>query len=199
MTAVCFFMPALFRYLTHPEVQVDPALPVPSWGLSAIGRARVMALVAKGWLRGTTQVIASAERRWKRPNQLRSLWECGWKFAAPCTKMIALRLAICRQRSLKPSPTTLFAFPDTSIRGWERARDAQDRIVREAEVVLGRNNVGDVLFVGHGAVGTLLYYHYANVQINRVHDQPSGGGHYFAIKKAGREVAHGWRRMEDPP
>jgi broad specificity phosphatase PhoE len=32
------------------------------------------------------------------------------------------------------------------------------RIVREVEHILARNRAGDVLFVGHGAVGTLLFY-----------------------------------------
>jgi broad specificity phosphatase PhoE len=43
-----------------------------------------------------------------------------------------------------------FAHPLVSIQGWERAIDAQLRIVREVEHVLARNRAGDVLFVGHG-------------------------------------------------
>jgi broad specificity phosphatase PhoE len=92
-----------------------------------------------------------------------------------------------------------FAQPTVSIRGWERAIDAQLRIVREVEHVLARNRAGDVLFVGHGAVGTLLFCHYAGVAIDRTHDQPAGGGHYFAFIKDRRRVVHPWRRMEDLP
>jgi hypothetical protein len=47
-----------------------------------------------------------------------------------------------------------FGQPLDSIRGWERAIDAQVRIVRDVEHVLARNRSGDVIFVGHGAVGT---------------------------------------------
>src|SRR5262245_45577051 len=54
-------MTRLVRYLTHPEVQIDPAVPVPSWRLSAVGRVRVRALIQAGWLRGTTQVVSSPE------------------------------------------------------------------------------------------------------------------------------------------
>jgi broad specificity phosphatase PhoE len=78
-----------------------------------------------------------------------------------------------------------FARPVVSVQGWERAIDAQSRIVREVEHVLARNRVGDVLFVGHGAVGTLLYCHYAARAIDRALDQPSGGGHCFAFAKGG--------------
>jgi broad specificity phosphatase PhoE len=60
-----------------------------------------------------------------------------------------------------------------------------------------RNRPGDVLFVGHGAVGTLLFCHHAGHLIDRVHDQPAGGGHVFAVARDGRRVLHAWRRMEE--
>ncbi len=56
---------------------------------------------------------------------------------------------------------------------------------------------GDVLFVGHGAVGTLLFCHYAGHAIDRRHDQSAGGGHVFAFTRDGRKILHGWRRMEE--
>ena len=49
-----------------------------------------------------------------------------------------------------------FAHLSVCVRDWERAVDAQARIVHEVEAVLDRNLHGDILFVGHGAVGTLL-------------------------------------------
>ncbi|WP_306235158.1 hypothetical protein [Bradyrhizobium sp. Bra64] len=45
--------------------------------------------------------------------------------------------------------------------------------MREAEAVLARNRPGDILFVGHGAVGTLLFCHFSGHPIDRVHDQPA--------------------------
>ena len=89
-----------------------------------------------------------------------------------------------------------FANPLTSIRGWERAIDAQSRIVREAGSVLARDRSGDVLFVGHGAVGPLLFCHYSGRAIDRAHDQPAGGGNYFAFIKDGCRILHPWRPME---
>jgi broad specificity phosphatase PhoE len=89
-----------------------------------------------------------------------------------------------------------FAQPLVSVQGWERAIDAQLRIVREVEHVLARNRTGDLLFVGHGAVGTLLLCHYSGFAIDRAYDQPAGGGHYFSFVKEGRRMVHTWRRME---
>src|SRR3981189_1101515 len=89
-----------------------------------------------------------------------------------------------------------FTQPVASIRGGERAFGGKCRILREVEPVLARDRAGDVLFVGHGAVGTLLFCHYSGFAIDRAYDQPAGGGHYFAFVKHGRRVLHPWRRME---
>ncbi|QOZ71426.1 histidine phosphatase family protein [Bradyrhizobium arachidis] len=189
---------SIVRYLTHPQVQIDPDVPVPQWGLSPIGRARTEALAQASWLARTTQVISSGERK-----------------AIETAEIIAIRLGIMieireamheNDRSatgfLKPAEfeqvaDQFFAEPHLSVRGWERAIDAQARIVREAEAVLARNRPGDILFVGHGGVGTLLFCHTAGCPIDRVHDQPAGGGNLFAFARDGRQVVHGWRRMEE--
>ena len=56
-------MTNLVRYLTHPQVRIDPAIPVPSWGLSEVGRARTQAIAGTGRLWATTQIICSGERK----------------------------------------------------------------------------------------------------------------------------------------
>lgn len=188
----------LVRYLTHPQVQIDPAVPVPHWSLSTVGRARTEMIANAGWLAGTTQIVASGERK-----------------AIETAEIIVSRLGIIieirqamheNDRSatgfLKPAEfeavaDQFFAEPHLSVRGWERAIDAQARIIREAEAVLARNRPGDILFVGHGAVGTLLFCHTAGHPIDRVHDQPAGGGHVFAFARKGRQIVHAWRKMEE--
>jgi broad specificity phosphatase PhoE len=144
-------MSTLVRYLTHPQVQVDPTVPVPSWGLSAVGRARVLAMVAAGWLRGTKQVIASAERK---------ALETAEPIASALGVQVEVRDAMHENdrsatgflppREFEAVADQFFAHPDKSIRGWERARDAQKRIVREAEAVLSRSHEGHVLLLGTG-------------------------------------------------
>ncbi len=188
----------IVRYLTHPQVQIDPDVPVPQWGLSPIGRTRTEALANASWLANTTQIISSGERK---------AIETAGIIAGPLGIMIEIREAMHENdRSatgfLKPAEfeqvaDRFFAEPHLSVRGWERAVDAQARIVREAEAVLARNRPGDILFVGHGAVGTLLFCHVAGHPIDRVYDQPAGGGHGFAFAKQSRRILHPWRRMED--
>ncbi len=188
---------SLVRYLTHPQVQIDPAVPVPQWGLSEIGRARTTALAASGTLTGTSLLISSAEKK-----------------AVETAEILAAKLGLAAQvrkamhendRSttgfLVPSEfetvaDQFFARPSENIRGWERAVDAQARIVREIKAALASPTEGDVLFVGHGAVGTLLYCHLADVAIDRRYDQPAGGGNYFTFDRDSRRILHSWRSME---
>jgi broad specificity phosphatase PhoE len=91
-----------------------------------------------------------------------------------------------------------FVEPSQSIRGWERAVDAQTRIVAEVTEALARHQTGDILFVGHGGVGTLLRCWLANMPIDRRHDQPGGGGGcIFSFNLTGRKPLGGWVMLED--
>jgi broad specificity phosphatase PhoE len=191
-------MSGIVRYLTHPQVAIDTTIPVPKWSLSSIGRTRTETLAKKGWLSDTTRIVSSAERK-----------------AVETAEIIARQLNITvevreamheNDRSatgfLQPTEfeavaDQFFRDPLVSIRRWERAIDAQERIVGEVELVVAREQTGDILFVGHGAVGTLLFCHYSGLPISRIHDQPAGGGCCFAFEKDGRRILHPWRRVED--
>ena len=86
-----------------------------------------------------------------------------------------------------------FAHPEQSIHGWERAVDAQSRIVRAVENIKGDS----VAIVSHGAVGTLLYCHLAGKPIDRRWDQPpNGGGNYYGFTLSPRKVFSWWHAFD---
>lgn len=187
----------LLRYLTHPQVRIDPSVSVPDWGLSDIGAARVAAFVERGAARGATRIVASAERK-------------AIETAGPIAASLGLGIDVREgmhenDRSatgfLPPAEfeqvaDAFFASPEASVRGWERAVDAQVRIVRETEAVVAAHRGGDLLLVGHGGVGTLLLCHLGAMPIARDHDQPAGGGNVFAFNLGTRTIVHGWVAME---
>jgi len=191
-------MTNVVRYLTHPQVNIDPTIPVPRWGLSEVGKARTDAVTITGPLSGTTRVISSGERKAIETAEI---------IAAKLGVDVEVREAMHENdRSatgfLVPDEfeavaNQFFGQPHISIRGWERAVDAQLRIVEEVEQVLARDTPGDVLLVGHGGVGTLLYCHYSGLEIARAHDQLAGGGCFFAFRSHDRRVLHAWRRLEE--
>lgn len=189
---------AIVRYLTHTDVVIDPNIPVPQWRLSAIGRARAEMAARAEWLRDTTQIVSSAERKAVETAEIIAA-ALGLEFEIRPRMHENDRSAtgVLSQSEFQAMADRFFASPTVSVRGWERAIDAQARIVAEAEEVLSRERPGDVLLVGHGGVGTLLYCHYSGLAIDRKHDQiPGGGGCYYALRKSARTILHGWRRIE---
>jgi broad specificity phosphatase PhoE len=189
---------SIVRYLTHPQVNIDPAIPVPDWGLSDIGRARAAAVGGLRQLSRTMQIICSGERKAIETAEIIAA-----KLNLPIEVRDAMHENDRRATGFLPPDEfqavadRFFAHPELSVRGWERAIDAQSRIVREVEHVLARHQPGDILFVGHGGVGTLLYCHYLGVAIDRAYDQPAAGGCFFAFTGESRLVQHSWRPIED--
>lgn len=192
-------MPGTARYLTHPQVLIDPAIPVPRWSLNAAGAARVAALAAApGALRATRRIISSDEAK-------------AIETAMPLAHALGLTVEIRplmheNDRSatgfLPPTEfesmaDAFFAQPDDSQRGWEPARTAQARILAEVDATLAMDSAGDVLFVGHGGVGTLLYCALSGQAIDRRFDQgPGGGGNWFGFDIDSRRAGPGWQAME---
>jgi broad specificity phosphatase PhoE len=191
----------VFRYLTHPQVHIDPKIPIPSWELSDLGRSRVDSLAQSGWLGGTKHIIASIEAKATQTGKiLATSLGIGVSVRPGMHENDRSATGFLQPKEFEATANQFFEHPTKSVRGWETAVRAQVRIVTAVEAALSDiHGDGDVLFVGHGAVGTLLYCHYARLAISRKHDQPTGGGSYFSVRLKGREVLHSWRAMEIAP
>ena len=120
-------MPRIF-YISHPEVVIDPEVPVPDWGLSPLGRVRMARFAQGPELKNVTSIWSSAER-----------------------KAVDGALILGAALSLNPQAhedlgendrsstgyvapprfwdlvEAFFASPDESMEGWETARAAQAR------------------------------------------------------------------------
>lgn len=91
-----------------------------------------------------------------------------------------------------------FAQPSESIRGWERAIDAQARIIGAVERIVSTTpGMGHIVIVSHGGVGTLLLCHLKGVSISRMEEQPgTAGGNYFLFQMPEGTLVHGWQPIE---
>ncbi len=183
-------------FLTHAQVAIDPAVPVPEWPLLPAGRTRHLAFNGRDVIKDITALYCSAER--KAIDGAEILAE-----ATGLTPIIREALGENDRSStgFLPPPEfqatadLFFAHPEQSIRGWERAIDAQRRVVEAVNQILAEDrSSGHIAIVSHGGVGTLLLCHLTGSPISREMDQPgSGGGNYFAFVRATRSVLHGWR------
>lgn len=180
-------------FLTHAQVKIDPDIPVPDWGLSDLGRTRHTRFAQDPVLAQVTAVYSSEERK---------AWEAAQIYAAALTIAHQTVHALHENdRSatgyLKPDEfeevaDAFFASPAKSIRGWERAVDAQARVVRAIGLIIDAAPSGNLLVVAHGAVGALLRCHLEGVEISRTYDQPAGGGNYFTFDRQSMTPASGW-------
>lgn len=185
-------------YITHPQVQIDPDVPVPDWGLSAIGRARAEACSRQPWVRKLTRIISSAERKAIETAEiLASATGLQIEIEPSMHENDRSATGFLKPPKFETAADWFFAHPEESYHGWERAIDAQTRIVGVVNAILADHDVTKpIAFVGHGGVGTLLKCHLAGIPISRQQDQPGGGGNLFRFSLADRRVSCDWTAME---
>ena len=187
-------------FITHPDVTMDPAIPVPDWPLSATGRARMRTALARPWVRAIRAIHSSTERK-----AIDAATILADGLGLPFTTMSALgendrsATGYLPKAEFESVADAFFAQPEHSIRGWERAIDAQRRITAAVHAILASAPPdGDIAIVAHGAVGALLICALESLPISRTQDQPPGnGGFYFPIDTRTRLVRHGWVGIDD--
>ncbi|QZZ37288.1 phosphoglycerate mutase family protein [Nitratireductor kimnyeongensis] len=179
-------------FITHPEVIVDPTVAVEDWRLSTTGRERM------------TRFAASVAAQ-----NIDTIWSSMEKKALEAATILAAK----RRIDVKTDPTlgendrsatgflppeefervadAFFAQPTRSIRGWERAIDAQHRIHAAVQRISAEGASGDIAVIAHGAVGTLLLCKLRDEPIDRTHDQPFQG-HFWSATLPDLRILHGW-------
>ncbi len=190
-------------YITHPQVRIDPTVPVPEWGLSETGAQRAREASHLPWAQALQRIVSSAEN--KAIETARILAETS---GAEIEIIEAMHENDRSATGFLPPPEFekaadwFFAHPEESFHGWEKAIDAQARIVSAVKTVLDRHDPQQpIAFVGHGGVGTLLKCHIEGRGISRSKDQPPGGGNLFRFSIADFSLAAAsptcdWTAME---
>jgi broad specificity phosphatase PhoE len=206
-------MPLIY-YISHPDVIKSPDVPVPRWPLSARGRERMAALLARPWVSSLTAVYCSDEQKALDGAAILA----GHLGLTPIVRPALGEVdrsstGYLPEEEHAAAARALFERPDESARGWETARHAQERIVRTVEKITFetefgerefalRNSVSnsDVAIVAHGAVGTFYLCYLKGVPISMAEAQPGrDGGYYYCFDAATRRLVHGWTRIEPSP
>lgn len=193
----------LALYLTHPQVQMHPSVPVPLWSLSDGGRQRVASFLARRTIPAGAFIFSSRETKAMQMADMLS--------EMTGTPVLSDHLMGENDRSatgflppalFEQTADSFFAHPQASIEGWERAIDAQARIVATVDLALHAVPPDiPAIFCGHGAVGTLLKCHFGGLPISRNEDQSrrgvQGGGNGFVFDMKTRALLTDWTPMED--
>lgn len=185
-------------YVTHPQVAIDPDIPVPKWGLSPLGRERAERAAQSPWAGQLGRIISSDETK--------AILTAGILAHAAGIEVEIGEDMGENDRSatgflvpdeFEKAANWFFAHPEQSFHGWERAIDAQARIVAAVDKILADHDPGrPIAFVGHGGVGTLLKCHLAGNPIARDRDQPAGGGNLYAFNLRDRRLLCDWAAMD---
>lgn len=185
-------------YITHPQVKIDASVPVPDWGVSAVGRARAETCARQPWVRDLSRIVCSGERKAiETAELLASATGVDVEIHPEMHENDRSATGFLAPPEFEKAADWFFAHPDESYRGWERAIDAQARIVGAVNAILATHDTNSpIAFVGHGGVGTLLKCWMSGVPINRQRDQPGGGGNLFCFSLADRRVSCDWTAME---
>ncbi|TWI41946.1 histidine phosphatase family protein [Mesorhizobium tianshanense] len=189
-------MPTAF-FITHPEVTVDPAQPVPAWRLSDRGVARMRTFAGSAVLSGLTSIWSSSEAK---AIEAAGLLAAGFGVPVQVDEHLGENdrsaTGFLPPVDFERVADAFFANPHESVRGWERAVDAQERVVGAVFRILGSHRAGDLAFIAHGGVGTLLLCKLLDAPISRSRDQPSQG-HFFAFDLQSCQIIHEWRSIDE--
>lgn len=181
-------------YICHPEVVIDPKVPVPEWGLSPAGFSTMPRLLP---------VLPVSD--------LASVWSPTEQKACDGARVIAERFEVphfensdlaendrsatgyLEQSDFDIAVEAFFGAPETSYRGWETARDARDRIVAAVDAMCAEAPDGDIALVAHGGVGALLNGAVKDAPISRA-TASYGYGSWFVFDRESRALITDWQR-----
>lgn len=187
-------------YLSHPEVLIDPLVPVPQWGLSARGRGRAIAAAGLRFYRRVERIVSSDETKAiETATIFAESLGLGIEIGSGLHENDRSATGFLPPQEFEATADQFFREPGLSVRGWEKAATAQARIISSIASALAKTPDCPTLFVGHGGVGTLLWCHCAGKSIDRAYDQPrNGGGNIYQFDLDPPFVVHPWRPMDTP-
>jgi broad specificity phosphatase PhoE len=184
-------------YLSHPEVKIDPQRAVSDWEISEQGRRRLIAASKRGWPGRGWRLIASPEVKAQQTAEFLSN-----AFALPLHTHPDMGEVDRSATGYLPYDAhealadALFAQPAIGPQGWESAQAASQRITKAFQEVLAEVS-DNMIFVGHGAVGSFLWCALTKTPISRAADQRRCGSFWAgSMGPDGFVPVHPWQALE---
>ncbi len=187
--------------ITHPDVIIDPQVPVPEWPLSAAGQERMRKLFNQTWVATLGAVYCSAERKaMDGADILATHLGLSYHIVPDLGEVDRSSTGYLPRSEHDAAARELFDHPDQSIHGWETARAAQARIIGAVEAAIDRDqsNNRNLAIVSHGGVATLYLCHIKRCPISRGEIPPPGknGGYYYCFDIETKSLVHDWKPID---
>jgi len=185
-------------FLTHPEVAIDPMVPVPQWPLNATGRKRMERFAqALSGVRLSAIRASTEQKAMDGAAILAEHLDLPYRTSEDLGENDRSATGYIAPPEFWEVVHAFFANPHESIRGWERAIDAQTRIVKAVSRIAAEES-GNILVVSHGGVGCLLMAHLQKVEIGREsRPQHPGGGCFFVMDRETLSLRQDWHTIEE--
>jgi broad specificity phosphatase PhoE len=185
-------------FITHPEVTVDRAIPITEWDLSLIGRQRLEALITQPWTTTIEAIFASPERKARTTaERIASVRQLPITYLPDLSEKDRSATGFLEPPVYRQLRDAFFAHPNESIQGWERANDAQRRVLHAIEQAKEQTPANaNIAIISHGGVGTLVLNQVQQIEI-RKDDLPPGQGYYFLFTKDTGTLIHHWKPIDE--
>ena len=185
--------------ITHPDVVIDPMVDITEWSLSPRGKARMKKLLAQPWVEDVRSVYCSAERKARDGAEiLAEFLSLEYEVIKELGEIDRSSTGYLPREEHEAAARKLFEYPEQSNRGWETARDGQERMARAIETLVSKDQgEGDIAIVSHGGVATLYLCRLKDRPIS-IEEAPPGanGGYYYCFDTESKSLLHGWKRID---
>lgn len=189
----------MYYYITHPDVVIDPNVPVPQWPLSDVGLARMEKALRLPFVGKLEAVYCSMEQKARDgAGILGAHLDLKPVARADLGENDRSSTGFLPQEEFLIHRDAFFGAPDESVAGWETARAAQSRVVKAVRAIVSEEGYDkQVVIVGHGGVGALLLTSLMDVQISLNQEQPgSSGGNWFSFDPDRWSVHSTWGAID---
>ena len=105
----------IIHFITHPEVIIDPATPVPDWRLSPVGIRRMQLAARQPWITAVGTLFCSAERKAREAAEVLAP-HVGLILSTPERKCISAP----EQRCIDDERREVPARPSGGLAGWHK-------------------------------------------------------------------------------
>ncbi len=186
-------------FLTHPEVVIDPDVPVQNWSLSDNGKNLLYKSLRRGALPQIDHVFSSPERKAMDASAIiRNHFNCDVTILDKFGELDRSSTGYLPEDQHHTISSLAFEYPGVSIQGWERVDDMKDRIIRcfhkiEASI----ENGATVLASGHGGSGFALYLYLQGLSNYDRKLSPPSMGSIFSYSPAKQTIELEWTRLDD--